>query len=88
MTTTSKVVMELLYDAVKYSENELLDNEIHKLIDQARHQLTSELKDHLYEQRLLAETMISRPIMKNFKAKIKAEGLFNYPTIAELEFSD
>jgi hypothetical protein len=29
----------------------------------------------IYEQRLLAETMISRPVMKGFKAMIREQGL-------------
>jgi hypothetical protein len=31
----------------------------------------------IYEQRLLAETMLSRPVMKGFKAMIREQGLFN-----------
>jgi hypothetical protein len=29
----------------------------------------------VYEKRVLAETMISRPVMKGFKGMIRAEGL-------------
>lgn len=32
--------------------------------------------DAVYEQRVLAEMIISRPIMKRFKASIRERGLF------------
>jgi len=35
------------------------------------------MREHIYEQRVPAETMISRPVMKGFKAMIRAEGLFD-----------
>jgi len=85
MRPTSKVVMELLYDAVKHCQGKLLGDDIHALINSARYHLTSELKEDIYEQRLLAETMISRPVMKGFKAMIKAEGLFNSAAMEQLE---
>ena len=34
------------------------------------------MKNAIYERRVLAETAISRPVMKAFKAMIRAEGLF------------
>jgi hypothetical protein len=76
MKADSKVVMELLYDVVKSCQGVLLGNDIHALIETSRGKLTDELKNHIYEKRLLAETMISRPVMKEFKAMIKQQGLF------------
>jgi hypothetical protein len=35
-----------------------------------------ELREQVYEQRVLAETMISRPVMKGFKALLRERGLF------------
>lgn len=37
--------------------------------------LPAALIERIYEQRVLAETMISRPVMKRFKARLRAEGL-------------
>jgi len=33
-------------------------------------------RERVYEERVLAETTISRPVMKRFKARIRREGLF------------
>lgn len=76
MNPDEKRVMAQLYDAVKRHPGKLLGADIHNLIFQAREHSDEELKDVIYEKRLLAETMISRPIMKAFKAMIRREGLF------------
>ena len=67
--------MELLYDEVKTQPGHLLDATIHHLIAQARAHLDDQMKNIIYEKRLLAETAISRPVMKGFKAMIRQEGL-------------
>jgi len=68
--------MTLLYDQVKSKPGQLLDVSLHPLIAAARERLDDEaLKMLIYEKRLLAETTISRPVMKKFKAMIRAEGL-------------
>ena len=85
MKPESKVVMEMLYDAVKDQPGVLLLHDTHALIERARSQLTDEMKEIVYENRLLAETMISRPVMKHFKALIKELGLFDFPEISELK---
>ena len=41
----------------------------------ARQSPDEEMREHTYEQRVLAETMTSPPVMKGFKAMIRAEGL-------------
>ena len=33
------------------------------------------MREHIYETRVLAETAISRPVMKRFKARLREEGL-------------
>jgi len=35
------------------------------------------MKTFIYEKRVLAETMISRPVMKGFKAMIRQQGLLD-----------
>lgn len=76
MDTVEKVIMTQLYDQVKDCPNHLLEPEIHHLIAQARQQLDDEMVMLIYEKRVLAETMISRPVMKGFKAMIREQGLF------------
>jgi hypothetical protein len=77
MSDVDKVVMEELYDAVKAQPGILLGDEFHALIVQARMASTDELRNFIYEKRVLAETAISRPVMKLFKARIRLEGLFD-----------
>lgn len=76
MNTEEKVVMTLLYEQVKHCPSELLGADIHALIANSQNQLDDASKMIIYEKRLLAETMISRPVMKGFKAMIREQGLF------------
>jgi hypothetical protein len=79
MAEEEKRVMALLYDAVKGREGLLLGAAAHALIAQARNAHDPALRELVYEKRVLAETMISRPVMKGFKAMIRAQGLFENP---------
>ncbi|MGZ5007295.1 MAG: hypothetical protein ACXWE9_02795 [Methylobacter sp.] len=76
MQAAEKQVMERLYDEVKTQPGHLLDASIHLLITQARQDADDAMKNLIYEKRLLAETAISRPVMKAFKAMIRQQGLF------------
>ncbi len=76
MSTVDKIVMEQLYDAVKDRQGQRFGDEFHSLIATARQDSSEALKNHIYEKRVLAETAISRPVMKAFKAMIRQEGLF------------
>lgn len=76
MNTEEKVVMALLYEQVKYCPSQLLGADIHQLIADSRDHLDDATKMLIYEQRLLAETRLSRPVMKSFKALIREQGLF------------
>ncbi|HRH76043.1 MAG TPA: hypothetical protein PK129_01755 [Cellvibrionaceae bacterium] len=76
MAPAEKTLMTALYDALKTQPGKLLGLEIHLIIHRAQHQLDDAMRLHIYEQRLLAETMLSRPIMKAFKARLRNEGLF------------
>ncbi|MBN0987598.1 hypothetical protein [Amphritea pacifica] len=77
MAQQEKVVMAALYDAVKSLNHSLLQPEVHTLIATARDSADEAVKLLVYEQRLLAETMISRPVMKRFKARIRQQGLLD-----------
>ncbi|MDD5394406.1 MAG: hypothetical protein PHE17_15430 [Thiothrix sp.] len=77
MDVEEKIVMALLYDEVKGCPSVILGEDIHALIETARHSHEDdEVRVFVYEKRVLAETMISRPVMKGFKGMIRAEGLF------------
>ncbi len=76
MALEEKVVMALLYDQVKDRPGAILGDDIRRLIAAARHSLDDAMRMHIYEKRVLAETRISRPVMKGFKAMIRQQGLF------------
>ncbi|MGI1670169.1 MAG: hypothetical protein K6L74_07580 [Neptuniibacter sp.] len=78
MPSDEKIVMATLYDHVRYQKHSLLPKDVHQLIDRTRNSQDESLKLEAYEQRVLAETVISRPVMKAFKARIRQEGLFDY----------
>jgi len=88
MRTEEKRVMELLYDEVKTQPGRLLDTALHLLIAQAREHPDEATKNIIYEKRLLAETAISRPVMKGFKAMIRQEGLLVVAADGEEDTSD
>ena len=78
MDTDEKVVMALLYDEVKHLPSSILGKDIHALIATARNSHEDDdIREFVYEKRVLAETMISRPVMKGFKGMIREDGLFN-----------
>jgi hypothetical protein len=76
MNSDEKVVMALLYEQVKHCPSQLLGADIHAFIADSRDHLDDATKMLIYEQRLLAETRLSRPVMKGFKALIREQGLF------------
>lgn len=76
MKSDEKVVMSLLYEQVKHQPGKLLGDDIHALIASAKNSLDDAMRNHIYEKRVLAETCISRPVMKSFKAMIRQQGLF------------
>lgn len=77
MADDEKRIMTALYDAVKFRNHRLLNSSVHGLIATARESGDETLKLLVYEQRLLAETTISRPVMKSFKARIRQRGLLD-----------
>ena len=76
MSSSGKIVMEQLYDLLRDRSGHHLDGRTHQLIEQSRaSEMSEELRMQIYERRLLAETMISRPVMKAFKARLRADGV-------------
>jgi hypothetical protein len=76
MDAAEQAVMTDLYEAVKGCAGSLLGAAAHALIARARDADDPAMRELVYEQRVLAETMISRPVMKGFKAMIREQGLF------------
>jgi hypothetical protein len=76
MAAAEKLVMALLYDTVKDRPGRHLGATEHALIASARAGGDAALRESIYEKRVLAETAISRPVMKAFKALIREQGLF------------
>lgn len=79
MGAVEKVVMAELYDALRGRPGERLGTPEHELIATARQGADEALRNQIYERRVLAETAISRPVMKAFKAMIRSNGLFGDP---------
>src|SRR5574343_48808 len=75
MHPAEKRVMAQLYDVVKERPGQLFGAEFHALIARAGTAADEAMRNHIYEKRVLAETALSRPVMKAFKAMIRAEGL-------------
>ncbi|MBL8448872.1 MAG: hypothetical protein JNM32_02990 [Dechloromonas sp.] len=76
MGKAEKRVMAALYDALRGRPGQRFGDAEHALIATARRGADETLKMAIYERRVLAETAISRPVMKAFKAMIRVEGLF------------
>lgn len=77
MAAGEKVVMAALYEQVKTHPGFNLGDDIHHLIARAHNHADEAMKIFIYEKRVLAETMISRPVMKGFKAMIRQQGLLD-----------
>lgn len=76
MNSSEKIVMDWLYQAVKHEQGVVLGADIHNLILDAAGKTDETYTLYIYEKRVLAETMISRPVMKEFKKMIRQQGLF------------
>jgi len=77
MAPDEKRVMACLYEATRGLPSSRFGEAEHALIDEGRLREDDAFKLHIYERRVLAESMLSRPVMKAFKAMIRAEGLFD-----------
>lgn len=79
MNETDKAVVPVLYDVVKTRPGKLFGDDYHALIEQARQGMDDAMVMHIYEKRLLAETMLSRPVMKAYKAWLREQGILQPP---------
>lgn len=77
MRPTEKQVMTLLYQQVKDCPGVLLGAAEHALIAEAGASPDEAMRLRVYERRVLAETMLARPLMKGFKAMLRERGLLD-----------
>ncbi|MCK9260212.1 MAG: hypothetical protein PHG21_09950 [Azoarcus sp.] len=70
-----KDTIPLLYDSTRHRAGRLLGEDMHALIARARGGEREALVAEIYEHRVLAETAISRPVMKAYKAMLREAGV-------------
>lgn len=75
MGDDEKAIMAALYHAVADRAGQRLGAAEHALIARTRAGSDDALILEIYERRLLAETMISRPVMKAYKAWLRQAGI-------------
>ncbi|MGB0660295.1 MAG: hypothetical protein ACPGNV_08950 [Mangrovicoccus sp.] len=64
-------IMAALYKACRHLPGKALGDGEHAIIDAAAFGTDEAFKLKIYERRVLAETQISRPVMKGFKAMLR-----------------
>ena len=78
MADPEKAAMAVIYDVVRGRPGERLDPSLRALIAETRDGVPDEARRMaVYAQRLLAETQLSRPVMKAWKARLRAEGVLS-----------
>lgn len=60
-----------IYDVIKQQSGELLEANLHQLIATARQQMTAEILQRVHQQRIYAEAVIPKPVMKAFKQRLR-----------------
>ncbi|MCK6390073.1 MAG: hypothetical protein L6Q40_03480 [Azonexus sp.] len=85
MPPVEKQVMAALYDAVSNRPGQRFGSTYRALIAESRMATDEAKRLQIYELRVLAETEISRPVMKAFKARIRATGLVGEPPFGMVE---
>ena len=75
MNPAEKAIMAVVYDVVRDRPGHHLGADDHALIALARDSRDPDLLARVYERRVLAETMISRPVMKAYKAMLREVGV-------------
>ncbi|WP_432697994.1 hypothetical protein ACQUQP_06525 [Marinobacterium sp. YM272] len=75
MNEQDKTLAAELYRHCSTLSGEHLGDEMHTLIATVGQTPSAAMIEQIYETRVLAETRISRPVMKAFKARLRKEGL-------------
>lgn len=68
-------IMQAVYDIVRDRPARHLGPKAHRMIAVARSEGTTRFRAEVYEARVLAETCISRPVMKAFKRRLRRVGV-------------
>lgn len=80
MNGTDKAAAATLYDALGSQSatraGQRLDPALHALIAATRHSTDEAGRMKVYEERVMAEIRISRPVMKGFKSLLREAGVF------------
>lgn len=79
MPAHEKIIMEALYRETRQLPGHHLQASYHRFIAPFLNVIRTDIEEEkilaIYEQRVLAETKISRPVMKKFKGRLRAEGV-------------
>lgn len=75
MPPEEAVIMAAVYNIVRDQPARNLGSDSHQMIDRARGENVERFRKDVYEARVLAETKISRPVMKAFKAGLRRDGI-------------
>lgn len=77
MGTEEKAALTAIYEVTRGREGTLFDASVHQRIAMARHDGTGHSGPGIHQLRLQAEAMITKPVMKAFKAMLRSalEGL-------------
>lgn len=75
MNPRDKDVITQLYSLVQERKGIYFGTEYHQLISQAKAHPDPQLLERVYETRVLAETRISRSVMKTFKSRLRQNRL-------------
>lgn len=84
MASDEKRIMQRLYDACRARPGLHLGADDHALVRSARADPSESMRGLIYERRVLAETRISRPVMKAFKTRLRREGVLPAPIDPEM----
>jgi hypothetical protein len=76
MNEADKAAAVVLYDAIGQRAGQCLDPVLHKLIAATRHGTDEAGRMRVYEERVMAEIRISRPVMKGFKGLLRDAAIF------------
>lgn len=75
MNAADKIAVSALYAVSRQRPGRLFGDDYHALIAAAGPAPDEALRLQIYERRLLAETMLSRPVMKAYKAWLREHGI-------------
>ena len=80
MSPEQKEAMQVIYEHIKHQPGELFDNEVHSLINSILNdgepELEMTISEAINKQRVAAERLIPKPVMKAYK-KMLRESLFS-----------